>query len=542
MLELDFYEPSHAFKSKWTLANDLPLKNDYTAFSLRLGCGSTAMGYNLVGFRFQGGIESNNDLIDIFKAHLAGQYIYSELPTQLPCVLQDLDIVDCQATSTNADIIIKLKPRTFICFGNDNQFVEKIKRSFWYKTEYYTLNTSKMGIPCNKEYKIIIGVRNNLLNTKINLDFNESKVSNLCSLLEYFSFPLDFKGNKELVRNSIPPIFIAQIANQIKIQLLDKINLKKQELKNSMLGLIYKGSKRLISYDILQMIKRYSPSKNKIYDLFGGGGSMSLITAQNGFEVMYNELDPIVYNTMLYIKNYFNINDFKTFIDKETFKTIQNSSITPLNSALLMLYGFGGGYVTYSFSKENELTARLIFNVIMFNDKDSALELDKRANYKNKVSDFVLQNKTTNDFLSQYNSFIKYGQREYRSFLSRLKQYILMNEVLNNHNITLNNQSYDKVELDSPQKSILYLDPPYRGVSGYGSDFGKKTSFDYKQFDEWCVARAKEGYDVYVSEYKIDNPHFLEIFTKRKLCQMQRGGNGYGERERIERLYKVIVS
>lgn len=69
------------------------------------------------------------------------------------------------------------------------------------------------------------------------------------------------------------------------------------------------------------------------------------------------------------------------------------------------------------------------------------------------------------------------------------KQLPLMN------GITLDCCSYD--ELDIPEKSIIYCDPPYKGTSGYGA------KFEYDKFYDWCFSRKDEGHKVYIFEYSM---------------------------------------
>jgi DNA adenine methylase len=50
-------------------------------------------------------------------------------------------------------------------------------------------------------------------------------------------------------------------------------------------------------------------------------------------------------------------------------------------------------------------------------------------------------------------------------------------------------------ELDIPDNSIIYCDPPYEGTTKY------KDSFNHKKFWKWCEDMVFEGHNVFVSEY-----------------------------------------
>lgn len=90
----------------------------------------------------------------------------------------------------------------------------------------------------------------------------------------------------------------------------------------------------------------------------------------------------------------------------------------------------------------------------------------------------------------------------------------------------------DYRELAIPEGAVVFCDPPY-------ADSGVKynnTKFDNAAFIEWCIEKAKT-HDVYVTEYNINNPHFILIGEKkRQICLNGQGSKGM----KAERLYKVI--
>ena len=54
--------------------------------------------------------------------------------------------------------------------------------------------------------------------------------------------------------------------------------------------------------------------------------------------------------------------------------------------------------------------------------------------------------------------------------------------------------SYEKLNIQC--QSLLYCDPPYRGVSGY-----KTEKFDHDKFWQWCRDMSEAGHTVFISEY-----------------------------------------
>ena len=55
--------------------------------------------------------------------------------------------------------------------------------------------------------------------------------------------------------------------------------------------------------------------------------------------------------------------------------------------------------------------------------------------------------------------------------------------------------SYDELEI--PDKSIIYCDPPYKGTKQYSTS----KDFDYSKFWQWCRYMSGKGHEVFVSEY-----------------------------------------
>ena len=73
----------------------------------------------------------------------------------------------------------------------------------------------------------------------------------------------------------------------------------------------------------------------------------------------------------------------------------------------------------------------------------------------------------------------------------------------------------DYRDLEIPEGSIIYCDPPYRGTAGY------MYGLDHAAFWQWCRDKSLDGHHVYISEYSApeDFECLLEIdhfttFTK----------------------------
>ena len=147
-----------------------------------------------------------------------------------------------------------------------------------------------------------------------------------------------------------------------------KLDVKKVR-KGKPIGLPYVGSKKKISKKIVEIIKENFGSEKTIYDLFGGGGAVSIECALNGIDVVYNDYDKNIVNAL---KRSFELNreQLKNLaVSREQFLEIRNKPIYTGNDVLILLVNsFGNNCVDYLYSK---ISADIKFNIaqeVMFKD------------------------------------------------------------------------------------------------------------------------------------------------------------------------------
>ena len=93
------------------------------------------------------------------------------------------------------------------------------------------------------------------------------------------------------------------------------------------------------------------------------------------------------------------------------------------------------------------------------------------------------------------------------------------------------NLSYQDLEI--PNNSLIYCDPPYEGVFGYE----KGKTFNHVDFWEWARVKTKQGHQVYVSEYNAPDD-FKCVWQKQ---MSQRMNNNSGASKPIEKLFKYFL-
>ena len=70
------------------------------------------------------------------------------------------------------------------------------------------------------------------------------------------------------------------------------------------------------------------------------------------------------------------------------------------------------------------------------------------------------------------------------------------------------NGSYDEIEY--PDNSIIYCDPPYKGSKQYSTS----KDFNHSKFWQWCRNMQVIGHDVFISEYEAPDD-FTCVWSKQ---------------------------
>ena len=110
------------------------------------------------------------------------------------------------------------------------------------------------------------------------------------------------------------------------------------------------------------------------------------------------------------------------------------------------------------------------------------------------------------------------------------QENLLRSRSITSSNISITSVSYDEIDLPDPNETVIICDPPYRNTQGY------QVEFDNDKFEQWCIDKAREGYEVFVCEYNIENPAFEEVWEKEVI---NTGGGNKNQKRSIERLYHV---
>ena len=320
----------------------------------------------------------------------------------------------------------------------------------------------------------------------------------------------------------------------------------------------YMGSKRKIAKNIVKFIKERHPNAIYFYDLFGGGGAITLEALKQGFKVIYNEYNSGVFNLVTFIINRiknnesgdygFFPNEYYKFVEKDDFDSIVKSNKNdPYSEFVKLIYSFGNTGNAYLFGKNKVKFKKSYHNLVIFNCKESKLFLENLLNIKLNLLDngtlkekrlyirkqLVIEKFNRRETLERIGRIGDLEHLERSDNLEKISQKIgrpqdLQNlEVLNTteslissifgylenasristlEDVILNNQSYEDVILNTPlETTVIYCDPPYRNTAKY------KHSIDYYKFDKWF---KELNYDSYLSEYS--SPHSLVYSIEKR--------------------------
>lgn len=253
------------------------------------------------------------------------------------------------------------------------------------------------------------------------------------------------------------------------------------------LGIPYMGSKRKIAREIVNYILEYNPNCKYFYDLFGGGGAISLEALQRVNHVFYNDLNTGVVELFKMISKTIPRKCYEWVSREKFFECYKDSD-------------WYGGYVKSCWS--------------FANDQQHYLYGKSIEEFKMKLHEIVV-NKSM-EYANEYNiplEFLNYSTIEERRLgvrrlgvrrlgelehLERLNLLIKINKFLTtvDREITFSNLSYEQIEIDTPtEETVIYLDPPYKGTRKYQLDANHEQLYSYIE---------SSPYKVYLSEY--DSP------------------------------------
>ena len=228
---------------------------------------------------------------------------------------------------------------------------------------------------------------------------------------------------------------------------------EKKVRKGKPVGLPYQGSKKKISKKIVEIIKQNFGTEKPVYDIFGGGGAITAECLINGLEVHYNDLDETV--TSMFQKVVSEDRDYlKTLIVSrdEFFRIRVKENKTVDDNLKLLVNSFGNNRKGYLYSEEfSDLKYNLAIEIIKNHDTFDGY---------NKTETYL---EAKDIFKDQTYQKPRQDRKVQLVQLQQLQQLERLQQLQSVEATNLDYKAFSDIE-----NSILYLDPPYQGATGYG--------------------------------------------------------------------------
>ena len=292
------------------------------------------------------------------------------------------------------------------------------------------------------------------------------------------------------------------------------------------LGLPYMGSKRKLASKIINKIMADNPNTKYIYDLFGGGGAISLYAIQvpKIEKVFYNELNHGVVELFKDVLDNGVTSKYYQWVNSETFHKHKNDNDW-FGGLCKVVWSFGNNQRSYLFGKTIEADKKLLHEIVvdknrkslsLFNEKfdvnvglnEDLFELtinERRLNIQRQLKKHL--NNNNREKLSKIMILGGENPRNITQQLQQVQQLEKIGRLTTTSKLSLTCKSYNEVDILTPtEETIIYLDPPYKNTGKY------QKTIDYDNLLKWI---KKSKYKVYVSSYEFDDLECVAEFEHR---------------------------
>lgn len=252
----------------------------------------------------------------------------------------------------------------------------------------------------------------------------------------------------------------------------------------------YKGSKRDIAVELIEVMHNLKPQAKYFYDLFGGGGAITIAAIKSGYfeKVFYNEKDTAIFNLFKHLTTEGVPEEWHNWVSREQFHEVIASGYTSAYAGMIKCcWSFGNDCRTYLYGKNKELSKRLAHDMVVNKCEVALGELNKLLNIELKLPTGANIRERRLNFTKQIREHGKRFDLEHLEHLERLQRLQQLQQ------LGYYNLDYALVPIITPlEETIIYCDPPYRGTEKYAE------GIDHSGLDEWFL---NSPYTVFMSEY-----------------------------------------
>lgn len=274
-------------------------------------------------------------------------------------------------------------------------------------------------------------------------------------------------------------------------------------------GIPYMGSKQKLVDKIVPFIMKRHPDIDAFYDLFGGGGSVSLYAVRKypHLDVVYNERSKAISALMQHLKDAGDIP--LDFVTREQFEAGYKGDDW-YSGLLQCAWTFGNNQKSYLYGVPLQDFKQALAELVVTGKGDidwierTANDLVKKEYGKTVNTKIYLNPKR---YTTPYQRRIVVAKQIPNvgalQHLTRLERLVQIENMPGIATLGISSgKSYDEVPIIGV-RPLIYCDPPYEGTAEY-----REGAFDHKAFYDWCMAQTVP---VYVSSYHVSDPRLKKV-------------------------------
>jgi DNA adenine methylase len=106
--------------------------------------------------------------------------------------------------------------------------------------------------------------------------------------------------------------------------------------------------------------------------------------------------------------------------------------------------------------------------------------------------------------------------------------HAIKHDIPNIQDINFIHSCYKDIEFKG--KSIIYCDPPYKGMEQY------RNKFNHDDFYQWLIGKTEQGHKIFISEYNMPD-QFECVWSKEITCNIDNKNQSISTK--TERLFTV---
>ena len=304
-------------------------------------------------------------------------------------------------------------------------------------------------------------------------------------------------------------------------------------------GLPYTGSKSKIAHWVIDNL----PHGRVLIDAFAGGCAIThrALLSQKWQTIIANDIN-CKYTQLFLDAVQGKYRDERRWISREDFERLKAK-----DAMVACCWSFGNNLQGYMYSQGIEPYKRALHYAIVFNDFEPMQDImpevaqavhdavhwirnthDRRITAQKVIVKTLKQLTGDNYFHSviQNNPLyrtIRHTSRNTPSLerlqslerLERLQSLESLERLERLERLRVTSLSYD--EIDIPDNSVIYCDPPYHASDN--SLYEGTARFDHRAFYDWCVRVSKTN-PIFISEYSIEDDRFEVVAEKQKMTSM----------------------